>query len=127
MPAELSDDEFLVRDWLGRRGYPEPEYEPLISGSNRRPDFFAVANEASVTPNMLWAEVKSLQPDNTAIGLSKTWPILRELGVPAGINGHAMLHVTEGTREQSVRALIKMFHRKAANHASETMRLTFIQ
>jgi len=127
MGAELSDDERLIRDWLCERGYPEPEHESKIVANGQRPDFLAVADDASVTPNVLWAEVKSLQPDITAKRLSKTSPILRELGVPDGVNGDATLHVTEATREQSVRALVKRFIWKAPNYASENVRLIFIQ
>ena len=124
MGARLSNDERLIRDWLCERGYPEPKHEAKIVAW---PDFLAVADDASVTPNVLWAEVKSLEPDDTDKGLSKTWPILRELGVPDGVNGDATLHVTADTREQSVRALVKLFYGRATNHASENVRLIFIQ
>jgi hypothetical protein len=126
MPAELSSDERLVRDWLCERGY-EPEYEPAIVKSGRQPDFLATATTRAATPNIFWAEVKSLQPDNTALALSKAWPILKKLGVPDKVNGHAMLHVTEATSEQSVRALVRMFYGKAIAHAWETVRLIFVQ
>ncbi len=127
MSVELNADERLVRDWLCERGYPELEYEPAIVTKGRRPDFLAIANRGGLTPNVLWVEVKSLAADNTVIALSKSWPILKELGAPEKVNGHAMLHVTETTREQSVRALVKMFYRKAIDHASENVRLIFIQ
>lgn len=126
MVAKLSGDEMLVRDWLCQRGYPEPEYEPDV-GAGKRPDFFAATGQMGVSPSSLWAEVKSLQPENTKLLLDRTWPVLKQLGVPAGLNGHAMLHVTDITREQSVRALVKMFHRNGANFASERIRLIFIQ
>jgi hypothetical protein len=125
--AELSADECLVRDWLRERGYPEPEYEPRIVADGRRPDFLASTSNPVVTPNLLWAEVKSLQPDNTAIGLAKISHILRGLDIPKGINGYAILHVTEASREQSVRALVKMFISKVHAYASEQVRLIFVQ
>jgi hypothetical protein len=126
MPAELSGDERLVQDWLRQRGY-EPEYEPAMVSDGRRPDFLAIATGHSATPDVFWAEVKSLQPDDTMIALSKSSPILKKLGVPDKVHGHAMLHVTEATSEQSVRALVKMFYGKAIAHASETVRLIFVQ
>lgn len=125
--AELSDDERLARDWLCERGYDKLEYEPAVVTSGRRPDFFATSNDGGTTPSTLWAEVKSLEPEDTAIAISKSWPTLKSLGVPANINGHAMLHVNKLTRDQSVRALVKMFHRKAITHASEKVDLIFIQ
>jgi hypothetical protein len=126
MPAELSGDECLVRDWLCHRGY-EAEYEPAIVTNGRRPDFLANAVSGTATPDIFWAEVKSLQPDSTDIALSKSWPILKKLGVPDKVNGHAMLHVTEATTEQSVRAVVRMFCRKAIAYASETVSLIFVQ
>jgi hypothetical protein len=125
MTLEMSDDERLVRDWLSERGYLEPEYEPVKIG--RRPDFLAVANRDGITPDPLWAEVKSLGPEDSVVALSRTWPVLKDLGVPKGINGYATLHVNELTREQSVRALLKMFYGKATTHASEKVQLSFIQ
>jgi hypothetical protein len=122
--AELSDDERLVREWLRDRGY-EPEYEPVTSG--RRPDFLATACSGTTTPNSIWAEVKSLQPENTTIALSKAWPTLKTLRLPDKLNGHAMLHVNKGTRDQSIRALVKMFYGKGHNHASEMVFLIFVQ
>lgn len=127
MAQELSEDECLVRDWLRERGYTELEHEPAIITNGRRPDFLATTYRGDSTPNTLWAEVKSLEPDNTVIALSKSWPVLKELGVPENINGHAMLHVTKTTRAQSVGALLKMFYSKSANLASENVRLIFIQ
>src|ERR1700732_430343 len=103
MAAELSDDERLVQNWLCERGYAL-EYEPVVVSNGRRPDFLAIAGSLSPTPDVLWAEVKSLQPDSTSIAISKSWQVLKNLHVPDKVNGHAMLHVTEATREQSVRA-----------------------
>src|SRR5437773_240045 len=102
MPAELGGDERLVREWLCERGY-EPEYEPKAVVGGKKPDFLAIADGRTATPNVLWAEVKSLERDDTDIAMSRSWPILKELGVPDNLHGHAMLHVTEATREQSVR------------------------
>lgn len=38
-----------------------------------------------------------------------------------------MLHVTEATREQSIRALVSIFYGKAVAHASESVSLIFVQ
>lgn len=126
MPTRLSDDERLVGDWLCKLGY-EPEHEPAVVESGRRPDFLAIARSPTAIPDAFWAEVKSLQPDNSAIVQSKLWPLLKILTVPSGLYGHATLHVTEVTKEQSVRALVKMFFGKAVAHASEPVCLIFIQ
>jgi hypothetical protein len=126
MAAELSDDERMVRDWLRKRGYPEPEYEPSIVDKGKKPDFLAIA-DSTTTPSMLWAEVKSIGPEDSIVALTKFWPVLKEMRVPTNINGHARLHVTKNTREQSVRALLKIFYSKATKHASENVRLIFIQ
>jgi hypothetical protein len=125
MPAELSGEERLVQNWLCERGY-EPEYEPAIVADGRQPDFLAIAHNDTATPDIFWAEVKSLQPDSTAIALSKVSPLLKGLGVPDKVHGHAMLHVTEATSQQAVRALVKMFYGKAITHASETVYLIFV-
>jgi len=126
MPADPSGDERLVRDWLSQRGF-EPEYEPPLVSSGRQPDFLVTARSHQATPGVFWAEVKSLQPDSTSLALSKSWPILKSLRVPQKVHGHAMLHVTEMTREQSIRALVRMFYGKAIAHASETTSLIFVQ
>jgi hypothetical protein len=123
----LSEDERLVSDWLRERGYAEPEHEPDLVSIGKRPDFLTSAKINSLTPDVLWAEVKSLGPDVTARAIEKSWPVLKQLGVPSEVKGHAMLHVTPITREQSVRALVKMFHSQASKHASERIDLILLQ
>jgi hypothetical protein len=123
----LSEDERLVSGWLRERGYAEPEHEPDLVSSGKRPDFLASADVSGLTPDILWAEVKSLGPDCTARAIEKSWPILKQLRVPDYVNGHATLHVTPTTREQSVRALVKMFCIQAVKHASQRVHLIFIR
>lgn len=126
MAIRLSVDETLVQEWLSQRGYSKLEYEPQV-GAKKRPDFLAIAEGPNIIPGMLWAEVKSLQSENTSAALDRTWPILKQLDVPAGLSGRAMLHVAGVTRNQSVRAVVKMFHQNAPKHSSVRARLIFIQ
>jgi hypothetical protein len=123
---QLSDDERIVEGWLRDHGYPKLQYEPAIVTTGRKPDFLAVAKNG-IEPSTVWAEVKSIGPEDTIFALNRAWPTLKELGVPEKINGHAMLHATQATREQSVRAIVKLFHTKAANFANEKRCLIFVQ
>jgi hypothetical protein len=122
----MNDDERLVHDWLCERSYL-PEYEPAIVATGRKPDFLVVGRDARPTPQTFWAEVKSLQPENSRIAISKSLPVLKEFGVPENVNGHAMLHVNENTRQQSIRALLKMFFGKVHDYESENVWLVFLQ
>lgn len=126
MKTPLSGDEQLILDWLTERGY-KSEHEPPVVATGKRPDFLAVAGHSTKTPPLLWAEVKSLQPDSTWLAISNVWPTLKQLGVPTGVRGDAILEVTDHTREQSVRALIKMFFNQVSAYAPSQTRLIFIQ
>jgi hypothetical protein len=98
----------------------------MVTGG-RCPDFLVAADGSGLVPEAFWAEVKSLDPTQTARAISKISPILKKLSIPADLNGDAMLHVTPITREQSVRALVKMFQTQAKKYRSERIDLVFIQ
>src|SRR5262249_5323156 len=123
----LSDERrrVLAQSWLEQRGY-KAEFDPALVATGRRPDFLCHAI-AEVQPPVLWAEGKSIEPDDTSLVLSQVWPVLKSLAVPPGLTGHAMLHATPATRQQSVRALLKMFYGKASNYSAERCSLVFIQ
>jgi hypothetical protein len=126
MTENLSDDEQLAQDWLRQRGY-ETNYYPTLVASGRRPDFLAIGSVPNTTPGLFWAEVKSLDPDSTAAAIHKVLPIVRAFNMPCDIKGHATLHVTPGTREQSVRALLKLFCSKINGRGLEDSHLIFVQ
>lgn len=126
MAVLLSNEELLAEGWLRQRGY-EPTYQPGLVTSGRCPDFLAIGSARNIVPNVLWAEVKSLDPDSTTAAIHKMWPVVRAADIPAHIKGDATLHVNPGTREQSVRALLKLFRGKVSALSPGTGRLIFIQ
>lgn len=123
MPAEMNDDERVAEAWLKSQGY-HPEFTPAIVKEGRSPDFLARNSEP---PPAVWAEVKSLEPEAVTVTMSRAWEIIRAFGLPQDLKGHGTLWVNEGTRDQSVRALLKLFSEHAEKHRGQTVKLAFIQ
>src|SRR5579872_2205937 len=121
----MTKDEGLARDWLQSRGYCV-EFEPRAVMTGRKPDFLATA-QGSITPGVIWAEVKSIGPESRTVTQATIWQLLKELRLPPGLNGSAVIHVNNRTRPQSVRALVKLFNREAMQLAAARTRLIFIQ
>lgn len=123
MAAEMTDDEKLAQAWLRARGYT-PEFSPAIVTEGRSPDFLA---HSSGEPPAVWAEVKSLEPEAVTVTMGRAWEIIRAFSLPAELRGHATLWVNECTRDQSVRALLKLFTEHAEKHRGQNVKLAFVQ
>jgi hypothetical protein len=121
----MTEDEEFAFNWLKDRDY-KAVFQPSLVTSGRCPDFLATAS-ADATPNDLWVEVKSVEPEKRTLALSKAWPVLKGLAVPKGVNGYAMMEINERTIEQSIRSLLKMFNSNASKHSHERTKLVFIQ
>lgn len=84
----MSEDERFAKRWLEECGY-RLEFQPRhYVPTGRCPDFLATAT-ADATPSLFWAEVKSLEPEATRVALANTWPVLKSISPPPGLNGQA--------------------------------------
>jgi len=119
----MTDEEKLAEAWLKARGYV-PEFMPSVVVEGRSPDFLAIGSAA---PLAVWAEVKTLEPEDVSTVMGRAWEIIHAASLPADLNGHATLYVNSETRDQSVRSLLKLFAEHAPKHRSENVRLVFIQ
>lgn len=123
MPDEMTDEERLASEWLRSRGY-EPEFKPKIVTQGRSPDFLA---QSSGDPSTLWVEAKTLDPEGHTAAMGRAWDIIQATDYPTDLRGFATMHVNDSTRDQSVRAVLKLFSEHAESYRNENVRLIFIQ
>jgi hypothetical protein len=121
----MSSDERPAYEWLRERGY-DVEFNPHIVTFGRRPDFLCTTTKGG-NPDVFWAEVKSIEQDDTTAVMSMIWPVVQGIPLPAELKGHATLEVNSTTREQSVRALLKLVHSEAPSHMSAPTSPVFVQ
>jgi hypothetical protein len=119
----MTDEERIAAEWLRSRGY-EQEFQPKIVTQGRSPDFLA---QSSAEPNAVWAEVKTLEPESVSVVTGRAWEIIKASALPSALRGFATLWVNGGTRDQSVRSLLKLFAEHAEKYRAESVRLIFIQ
>ena len=60
-----------------------------------------------------------------AIGEAAT--VIKSVTVPDDLHGHATLFVNAGTRQQSIRAVLKLFAEHGPKYKGETAKLIFTQ
>ena len=123
MPDSMNDDERLAEGWLKSRGYT-PEFKPAIITKGKSPDFLAQAN---VNPALVWAEVKTIDPEAVTTVMGRASDIIHEASLPDGLRGHGTMHVNANTRDQSVRSLLRLYAEHAPKYRDKRANLTFIQ
>lgn len=121
--SDRDEEEGWAEAWLQARGYTASRPTWLPRGRN--PDFWA--ESATLAPPHIWAEVKSIDPDDSTAVLSKFWPIVSSASIPPGLNGHGIVHIEPHASEQSVRWVLKMFARYAPNFSGKRVLLAFVQ
>jgi len=123
VPETMTEEEKLAQAWLQSRGYAA-EFEPEIVKEGRSPDFRA---RGSAEPNSLWAEVKTLDPEDVSVVMGRAANIIHATSLPGNLRGFATVFVNGVTRDQSVRYVLKLFAEHAPKYKNETVRLIFTQ
>jgi hypothetical protein len=121
--SEREEDEALVAEWLGERGYKAERPTWLPRGRN--PDWWATARE--IVPAAIWVEVKSIDEEGGTAALSRYHGIISAAQIPPGLHGHATVNIESHAIEQSVRWALKEFARRAPKYAGQKVTLAFVQ
>jgi len=118
-----TEHERIVAAWLRSRGY-DPEFNPAVVTKGRNPDFFA---RGATQPKAIWAEVKTIEPEDVTLAMGRAWEVMRSATLPTGLHGHGTLYVNDLTRDQSVRSVLNLFANNVESYRGERVRLVFIQ
>lgn len=121
--SDRDEEEARAEAWLHAQGYSPSRPTWLPRGRN--PDFWA--ESATVAPPRLWAEVKSIDPDDSTAALSRFRSIIASARIPPGLRGHGMVNIEPHAVEQSVRWVLKAFAQHAPKFADHKVVLAFVQ
>lgn len=117
------EDEARAEAWLRAQGYEPARPEWLPPGKN--PDFWA---ESLIhTPHGIWAEVKSIEPDDSTAAMGRFASIIGSARIPPNLYGHAMVHLEPHAVEQSVRWVLKAFAARSPEFSGKNISLMFLQ
>jgi hypothetical protein len=121
--SDRDDEEARAKAWLHAQGYigSRPTWLPR----GRNPDFWA--ESATLAPPHLWAEVKSIEPDDSTAALSRFRSVIASAKIPPGLRGHGMVYIEPHAIEQSVVWVLKAFARHAPKFADQKVVLAFVQ
>jgi hypothetical protein len=122
--SETDEEEARAEAWLRAQGYTasRPTWLPATL---KNPDFWAT-NDMLAPPN-LWAEVKSIDPDDSTAVLGKYRDLIRAARIPPGLHGHAMMHLDPGAIEQPLRWALNCLKTRSLPYANTKISLIFIQ
>ena len=121
--SNRSEEEEKAQAWLHAQGYTVSRPTWLPNG--RSPDFWAEAT--SLAPPYLWAEVKSIEPDDSTAAMAKFSERIRTARLPQGLRGHAMMVLDPQAIEPSVQWVLKRFATLSAEYAGRKISLLFLQ
>lgn len=121
--SHRDEEEARAEAWLHAQEYNSSRPTWLPRGRN--PDFWA--ESAVLAPPHLWAEVKSIDPDDGTAALSRFHSVIASAAIPTGLRGHGIVHIEPGAAEQSVRWVLKAFAQHASNFAGRKVLLAFVQ
>jgi hypothetical protein len=117
------EEEAQAASWLRAQGYIPSRPNWLPPGKN--PDFWA--ESATVTPPQLWAEVKSIGPNDSTAALTKFSSVIGNAQIPEGLRGHAMMHLDPYAVHQSVQWSLTRFKTSSKPFAGKKITLMFVQ
>ncbi|NWG55053.1 MAG: hypothetical protein HXY28_15185 [Hydrogenophilaceae bacterium] len=117
------EDEARAEAWLVQQRYAPSRPTWLPAGRN--PDFWAEA--ATLAPPHLWAEVKSIDEDDSTAALVRAQGILARTEIPPQLHGQAVLNVEPNAIEQSILWVLKAFAEHAPRFANQKVVLAFVQ
>jgi hypothetical protein len=117
------EEELIAERWLHAQGYASERPAWLPPGRN--PDYWATSG--TLEPPNIWAEVKSIEPDDGTIVLSKYRELIRAAEIPIGMHGHGVLQLNPHATEQSVRWVLKAFAQQAPRFVERKILLAFVQ
>jgi hypothetical protein len=120
MPDEMTNEEKFAQAWLRSRGY-DADRDVSIIREGRKPDFIAKA------PAPLWGEVKALDMEDSMIAIGDAATVIKSVTIPSGLTGFATLFVNAGSREQSIRAILKLFAEHGPKYQGSEVTLIFTQ
>jgi len=112
------------RAWLVERGYT-PERPICLPKGLRNPDYWAVSNVSQ--PPELWAEVKSIDEDDSTAVLVKYHRLVSSIVIPDGLSGYAHISIEPKAVEQSIRWTLRFFTERAPQYAGQKIALAFLQ
>jgi hypothetical protein len=121
--SDRHEEEARAEAWLRAQGYIPSRPTWLPRGRN--PDFWA--ESATLAPPYLWAEVKSIDPNDSTAALSRFHSIIASAKIPPGLHGHGMVNIEPHAVEQSVRWVLKAFAQHAPKFAGQKVVLAFVQ
>ena len=129
------DEEELAKAWLRERGYQcfrptelSPDHRawlPHKEKGQENPDYWAASELHD--PNGLWAEVKSIAPDDWEEALEKFSLRVHSFRIPDNLRGWAHMRLHPNAIEQSVRSVLKNFERYSPAFVGQKISLIFLQ
>lgn len=121
--SNRDEEEARAKAWLHAQGYATSR--PTWLPRDRNPDFWA--ESPTLAPPHLWAEVKSIDPDDSTAALSRFRSIIASAKIPPDLRGHGMVYIEPHAVEQSVRWVLKAFVQHAPRFAGQKVVLVFVQ
>jgi hypothetical protein len=118
-------EEARAEAWLRAQGYTPSRPTWLPRGLN--PDFWA--ENVTLAPPHLWAEVKSIDPDKSTAALERYSGVIGGARIPSGLHGHAMMELDPEalSLQQSVQWVLKSFARRSVQYVGKKVSLMFLQ
>lgn len=117
-------EEERAKAWLRDRGYATERPTWLPDGS-LKPDFWAECER--LKPARLWAEVKSVDEDDSTAVLAKFHHLVSSANIPSDLNGHAHITIEPHAVEQSIRWALRFFALKSPAYVGKKIVLAFVQ
>jgi len=121
--SATEEEEARAEKWLRDHGYATSRPTWLPRGKN--PDFWA--GNPTLVPPSLWAEVKSIAPDDSTAAMNRFSRLITTANIPKGLHGRAMIELDPYAIEQSVRWALKSFTRRSKAYAGRKVSLMFLQ
>src|SRR5262245_61602710 len=121
--SDRDEEEALAEAWLRAQGYTATRPTWLPPG--RSPDFWAESVTLAQPP--LWAEVKSIDLDDSTAALSRFRSVIALAKIPPDLRGHGIVRIEPHAVEQSVRWVLKAFAQRAPKFAGQKVVLAFVQ
>lgn len=121
--SATEEEEARAETWLCRQGYNPSRPTGLPAGEN--PDFWA--ENVVLAPPHLWAEVKSIAPDDRTATMERFAGLIRAAPIPPGLRGFARMELEPDAIEQSVRWVLKAFARRSVEYVGKNVSLMFLQ
>ena len=129
------DEEELAKAWLRERGYEcfrptelsrdHRAWLPHREKGQENPDFWAESGLHE--PNGLWAEVKTIAPDDWEEALTKFSRSIDSVRIPDGLRGWAHMRLHPDAIEQSVQSVLKNFESYSPSFVGQKILLVFLQ